>query len=105
MVTSPLVKPVTVSLKTTVTGIGEVLVGFEAMELIVTVGAVLSTPKVEPVPPSVVLPAESLAEAAAMDMPSVPSPVMPEMVTVLEAVPVPEDTTVPVAVPDVFKVI
>jgi hypothetical protein len=42
MVTSPLEKPVTVSLKVTVTGIGEVLVGFEAVVLIVTVGAVLS---------------------------------------------------------------
>jgi hypothetical protein len=42
MVTSALVKPVTVSLNITVTGIGAVLVGFETVVLIVTEGTTLS---------------------------------------------------------------
>ncbi len=45
-VMSPDVKSETLSLKVTVTGIGEVLVGLPAVELIATVGPALSMVKV-----------------------------------------------------------
>jgi hypothetical protein len=73
--------------------------------LIARVGAVLSTTKVALGPEAAaVLPAKSLAVPAAIEMPSVPFPVMPEIVTVREAVPAPDTATVPVA-PAAFKVI
>ena len=49
------------------------------------------------------LPAKSEAVSAASEIPNVPSPVMPLMVTVRVS-PVPETPTVPVAVPVVFSV-
>ena len=54
--------------------------------------------------PGAVLPPASLAVPAAIDIPKVPSPVIPLIVTVLVVVPVPDTTTLPVAVPVVFKV-
>ena len=53
--------------------------------------------------PGALLPARSLAVPEAMVIPSVPSPVIPEMVTVRVS-PVPETPSVPVAVLVVFKV-
>src|SRR3990172_9032331 len=49
--------------------------------------------------------AKSLAVPAAIDIPSVPSPIMLEMVTVRVAVPVPLTATVPLAVPVLFRII
>jgi hypothetical protein len=62
MLTPLLSKPVTGSLKCTVTGIGDVLVVFGAVELIVTVGAVVSATTVRGVPNTAdTLPATSFA--------------------------------------------
>ena len=73
---------------------------------ILILGAVLSTVKVvEAADEGAVLPALSLAVPKAIEMPNVPFPVAPEIVTV-RVVPVPDDTlTVPLAVPVLFKVI
>jgi hypothetical protein len=49
-------------------------------------------------------PAASVAVPAAIEIPSVPSPVVPEIVTVRVAVPVPLTAIMPVAVPVVFSV-
>jgi len=51
-----------------------------------------------------VFPAWSMAVPVAIEMPKVPAPVMPEMLTVYE-VPDPDSPTVPLAVPVVFSVI
>jgi hypothetical protein len=69
-----------------------------------TVGAILSTTNVVlgPAEPAK-LPAASLAVPAAMEIPTVPFPLIPLMVTVLVAVPAPVTLMVPVAVPVVFK--
>ena len=68
------------------------------------VGAVLSTVNVVlALDAGAVLPAVSLAVPAAIEMPSVPSPEMLEIVTV-RVVPVPDTASVPVAVPVVFSV-
>ena len=68
-------------------------------------GAVLSTVKVPLGPPAAaLLPATSFAVPAGIEIPSVPSPVMLEMVTV-RVVPLPETATDPVAVPVLFNVI
>ncbi len=69
-------------------------------ELIETVGAVLSTViKVFETAPADKFPAESDAVPSAKLIPSVPVPVMPEIVIVLEAFPLPETAMVPFAVP------
>ena len=69
-----------------------------------TVGAVLSTVNVALGPaPGARFPPASVAVPAAMDMPSVPSPVMFETVTVRVAVPDPLTVTVPFAVPVLFR--
>lgn len=71
--------------------------------LIEIVGAVLSTMKVGLVPDAgAILPARSLAVPAAMDIASVPSPVMEEMVTV-RVEPDPVTEIVPLAVPNRFS--
>ena len=69
-----------------------------------TVGGVLSTANV-PLGPAgpALFPTVSVAVPAAMEIPSVPSPVMPEIVTVL-VLPLPETPIVPVAPPVLFKV-
>jgi len=73
--------------------------------LIVTVGAVLSTVNLALGPAAgALLPAVSVAVPAAIEMPSVPSPVMLERVTV-RVVPLPLTPTVAFAVPVLFKVI
>lgn len=51
-----------------------------------------------------VLPIASDAVPAEIDIPSEPSPVIPEMATVRVVVPLPDTLTVPVAVPVVFSV-
>ena len=73
--------------------------------LIPRVGAVLSTLKtvLGPADPTA-LPATSVAVAAAIEIPNVPSPVMPEIVTVRVATSDPDTATVPLAVPVVFNV-
>jgi hypothetical protein len=69
------------------------------------VGRTLSTLHVALGPAAnAVLPTVSDAVAAAMEMPSVPFPVMPEIVTVRVAVPEPETPTVPVTPPVVLSV-
>jgi hypothetical protein len=89
----------------TVTGTGEALVGFGAAELIETFGGVLSTVNVALGPAAAaVLPAVSLAVPAAIEMPSVPSPVILLSVTV-RVLPEPETPTVALAVPVEFSVI
>ena len=80
------------------------MVGSGAVEESAAVGAVLSAKKVALGPAAAaVLPARSLAVPAAIEMPSVPSPVMPERVTV-RVLPDPLIPTVPVAVSVVFTV-
>ena len=70
-----------------------------------TVGAVLSTVNVLLGPAAGArLPAVSDAVPDASEIPSVPSPVMLEMVTVRVVVPVPETATDPFAVPVLFRV-
>ena len=66
-------------------------------------GAVLSTVKV-PLGPAAgaLFPAASMAVPAGIEIPSEPSPVMDESVTV-QAVPAPLTATVALAVPEVFK--
>ena len=72
--------------------------------LIVTVGGVLSTVKVLLGPAAGALfPAVSVAVPAAIEIPSEPSPVMPERVTV-RVVPLPVTAIDAVPVPVVFKV-
>src|SRR6266516_2372558 len=67
-------------------------------------GAVLSTVKVVLGPAAgAVLPAVSLAVPAAIEIPSVPSPVIPERVTVRVVVPLPDTATVAPAVPVAFN--
>ena len=68
------------------------------------VGAVLSTVNV-PLGPvaGARFPAESLAVPAAIEIPKVPLPVMPEIVTV-RVVPLPVTPTEPLAVPVAFNV-
>ena len=68
------------------------------------VGAVLSTVNV-PLGPAAGarFPAVSLAVPAAIEIPKVPLPVMPEIVTV-RVVPLPVTPTEPLAVPVAFKV-
>lgn len=51
-----------------------------------------------------VFPRESTAVFAAIEIQRVPSPVIPEIVTVLVVEPVPETAIVPFAVPVLFKV-
>ena len=69
------------------------------------VGAVLSTLKVVLGPAAAAeLRAVSVAVSAAIEIPSVPSPVMLEIVTVLVVLPVPVTATVPVAVDEVLRV-
>ena len=51
------------------------------------------------------LPARSVAVPAAIEIPNVPSPVIPEIVTVRAEVPVPVTAIVPTAVPVVISVI
>ena len=71
--------------------------------LIVTVGGVLSTVKVALGPAAGALfPARSVAVPAAIEIPSVPSPVMLERVTV-RVVPLPVTAIDAVAVPLAFK--
>src|SRR3954452_3125020 len=71
----------------------------------VAVGAVLSTAKVALGPAAgAVLPARSVAVAVAMEMPRVPSPVMPEGVTVGVLPLRVTATVVALAVPVVFSV-
>ena len=55
---SPAVNPVTDSLNVTVTGIGDVLVGFGAAELMATVGGVLSIVYTSPVAGALVISCE-----------------------------------------------
>ena len=62
----------------------------------------MSTMKGALAPAAAVLPAKSLAVPAAMEMPSVPSPVMLEIVTV-RVLPLPETLNVPVAEPAVLS--
>jgi len=69
------------------------------------VGAVLSTLNVLLGPAAgAVLPAVSDAVLAAIEIPSVPSPVILEIVTVRVVLPVPVTATVPLAVPVLFSV-
>ncbi len=98
------VKPVTDSLKVTVTGMGDAVVGFGAAELMVTVGRSASTLKVAlgPAVPAM-FPALSVAVPAAIEMPSVPVPVRLLSVTV-RVLPEPETPTVALAVPVLFSV-
>ena len=72
--------------------------------LIVTVGGVFPTANV-PLGPvaGAKLPARSLAVPAAIDIPNVPSPVIPEIVTV-RVLPLPLTAIVPLAVPVLFNV-
>ena len=72
--------------------------------LMVTVGGVFPTAKV-PLGPAAEakFPARSLAVPAAIEMPNVPSPVIPETVTV-RVVPLPLIPSVPLAVPVLFNV-
>ena len=73
--------------------------------LMAKVGAVLSTVKVVLAEEAAaLLPAVSLAVPAATVIPRVPSPVMPERVTVRVFPVLPLTATVAVAVPVVFKV-
>ena len=68
-------------------------------------GVVLSTVNVIDGPAATdVLPALSEAVAAEIEIPSVPSPVMEDIVTVLVAVPEPVTLTVPLAVPVLLRV-
>ena len=86
--------------------IGAVRVKRAEGALILAVGAVLSTVKVVLGPTArAVLPAVSVAVPAAIEIPSVPSPVMVSMVTVRVSVPLPETESVPFAVPVLFNVI
>ena len=72
--------------------------------LIVTEGGVLSTAKVSLGPAaSAKRPTESTAVPAATEIPKVPSPVIPEIVTV-RVLPLPDTLTIPLAVPVLFKV-
>lgn len=67
-------------------------------------GGVLSTVKVTLGPPTdAKLPPKSLAVPAATEIPNVPSPLTPEIVTVREA-PLPVTPRVPVAVPVLLSV-
>ncbi len=68
------------------------------------VGTVLSTVKVALGPAAAAEPIALLAVPAAIDIPSVPSPVRPLIVTVRAVVPVPLTATVPLAVPVLFNV-
>ena len=69
------------------------------------VGALLSTLKTALGPAAgAALPAVSVAVPAAIEIPRVPLPVIPEMVTVRVA-PLPETPTEPLAVPVAFRVI
>ena len=52
-----------------------------------------------------VLPAVSLAVPSVIMIPMAPSPVMPQIVTVWLVIPAPLTTTVPLAVPVLFRVI
>ena len=68
------------------------------------VGAILSTTKVAlAADAGAVFPAVSKAVPAAIEIPSVPFPVMPEMVTVRAVLPVPLTLTVPAADPAGFS--
>src|SRR5882724_11854099 len=70
-----------------------------------TVGAVLSTVNVALGPAAGArLPAVSEAVPAAIEIPRVPLPVMPERVTTRVVVPAPTDTVVALAVPVLFSV-
>jgi hypothetical protein len=85
------------------------LTGSGLLEIIVTVdkvGTVLSTTKVV-LGPAAAAKLSTLSEAvpAAIDIPSVPLPVIPLMLTVLVVFPVPDTPTVPLAVPVLFRVI
>ncbi len=105
-VTSPVAKPVTASLNTTVKLIGLVFVGsgWAAAWLIVTVGATLSKLTVlsVEVEAALPLPAVSLATPAAIDATTVPAPVMPVTATLYV---VPEPVTVPTFAPPAVPVI
>ncbi len=84
---------------------GPVLVRVADGDPIDRVGALLLTVKVVLGPaPEAVFPARSEAVPEAIDIPSVPSPLMLEMVIVLVE-PVPESVTVPSAVPVLLRVI
>ena len=70
-----------------------------------TPGPVLSTVKIELGPADrAVFPRESTAVFEAIDILRVPSPVMPETVTIRVVDPVPDTETVPFAVPVLFRV-
>ena len=69
-----------------------------------TVMVGVTTLKVDEVDAGAVLPALSEAVPAAIEMPKVPAPVIPEMVTVYE-VPEPDNPTVPLAVLVLLSVI
>src|SRR4030095_2682818 len=85
---------------------GPVLVVNEEGAPMLTVGAVLSTVKVVLGPVAeAVLPAASVAVPAAMEIPSVPSPVMLERVTVRVVAPVPDTATIAFALPVLLRVI
>ena len=67
-------------------------------------GGVLSAVKVSLGPAAAArLPARSVAVSAAIDIPSVPSPLIPVIVTV-RVLPVPLTLTVPLALPVLFSV-
>ena len=83
---------------------GPVRVALADGALMPTVGAVLSTVKVALAEDAgAEFPAVSVAVPAAMVMPRVPLPLMPEMLTV-RVFPVPVTPRVPVAVPVGFRV-
>jgi hypothetical protein len=80
--------------------------GLAGLVTVGALGAVLSTVKVVLGPAAAaLLPAVSLALPAAIEIPSVPLPVIAERVTVRVAVPVPETPTAPSAVLVLFNVI
>ncbi len=69
------------------------------------VGPIVSTVKVLLGPADDArFPNESTAVPEAIEIPNVPFPVIPEILTVLVEGPVPETDTVPLAVPVLFKV-
>src|SRR5436190_3704543 len=73
--------------------------------VIAAVGTVASTVKVVLGPAAGALLRVSVAVPAAIEIPSVPSPLMLESVTVRVVVPLPETPTVALAVPVLFNVI
>ena len=84
----------------------EALVGSLSVEVIPTVGAVLSTLQIALGPAAKAeLPALSEAVSATMDILKVPSPVIPLIVTTRSEVPEPLTATVPAAVPVVLRMI